>query len=185
MRIGINVASDLVKRMKPLKQVVNFSQVCREAIQTWVDSYESAKKRAVQDNMEDIARRLRQEIESHDVDWEDIGQEDAKIWAQLASVKNFEDFIHNLKNGKRLNRTPETWMAPILPGTKSYGERSGEHKEWFTRQSELELDYDYHQKAQQDYERGWTSYVIAVWEMVKNSDPGNPNEYEQKGDENE
>jgi len=168
MRLGINVPNDLVKRMKPLRQVVNFSQVCREAIQAWVDNYERARERAVQDGMEDIARRLRQEIESYEVDWEAIGQEDAKIWVQLASLKDFEHFNHNLKTGKRLRRTPETWMAPILPGTKSYGERAGEHKEWFTRQSELEHEYDYHQKAQHDYERGWTSYVIAVWEMAKN-----------------
>ncbi len=167
MRLGINVPNDLVKRMKPLKQVVNFSQVCREAIQTWVDSYERARDRAVQDSMEDIARRLRQEIESYEVDWEAIGQEDAKIWVQLASLKDFEDFSHNLRVGKRLGRILGTWMARIIPGTKSYGERAGEHEEWFTRQSELEFEYNYHQKAEHDYERGWTSYVIAVWEMAK------------------
>ncbi|MFC1860372.1 hypothetical protein ACFLYC_02220 [Chloroflexota bacterium] len=168
MRLGINVPNDLIKRMKPLKQVVNFSQICREAIQTWVDSYELARERAVKDSMEDIAQRLRHEIESYEVDWEAIGQEDAKIWVQLASLKDFEDFYHNLKNGKRLGRTPGTWMAPISPGTKSYGEKAGEHKEWFTRQSELDLEYNYYQKAKDDYERGWTSYVIAVWDMVRN-----------------
>jgi len=181
MRLGINVPNDLVKRMKPLKQIVNFSQVCREAIQTWIDSYECARERAVQDSMEDIARRLRQEIESYEVDWEAMGQEDAKIWVQLASLKDFEHFNHNLKVGKRLGRTPGTWMAPILPGTKSYGERAGEHKEWFTRQSELELEYDYHQKSQHDYERGWTSYVIAVWDMAKRKPE--PEEVEQTADD--
>ena len=34
----------------------------------------------------------------------------SKIWVQLASLTDFEDFIYNLKNGKRLNRTPATWM---------------------------------------------------------------------------
>jgi len=41
-------------------------------------------------------------------------------------------------------------------------------KKWFKRQSELDLEYNYHQKAEQNYERSWTSYVIAVWEMAKN-----------------
>ena len=167
MRLGINVSNELVKRMKPLKQVVNFSQICRDAIQTWIDSYERARERSVQDGMGDIARRLRQEIESYEVNWEAIGQEDAKIWVQLASLKDFEHFIHNLKNGKRLNRIPGTWMAPILKGTKSFAERAGEHKEWFMRQSDLDVDYNYHLKAEEDYERGWTSYVISVWEMAK------------------
>ena len=58
-------------------------------------------------------------------------------------------------------------MAPILKGTKSFGERAGEYKEWFMRQSELDVDYNYHVKAEEDYERGWTSYVISVWEMAK------------------
>ena len=167
MRIGINVPNSLLKRMEPLKQMINISQVCRDAIQDWVDAYERAGERARQDGMEEVALGLRQELESYEVDWGAIGHEDAKIWVQKASPKNFEHFAHNLKIGRSKGRIPGIWMAPILPGTKSYGERAGEHKEWFTRQSELELEYDYHQKAQHDYERGWTSYVISVWEMAK------------------
>jgi len=167
MRIGINVPNELLKRMESLKRMVNISQICRDAIQAWVDTYERARDRAKQDGMEEVALRLRQELESYEVDWEALGHEDAKLWVQMASLKDFEHFAHNLKVGRSKRRIPGTWMAPILPGTKSFGERAGEHKEWFMRQSELELEYNYHQKAEYDYERGWTSYVIAVWEMVK------------------
>ena len=167
MRIGINIPNDLLKRMEPLKQMINISQVCRDAIQAQVDTYERARERAKQDGMEEVATTLHQELQRYDLDWEALGHEDAKIWVQKASLKDFEHFAHNLKVGRSKGRTPGIWMAPILPGTKSYGERAGEHKEWFMRQSELELEYDYHQKAQHDYERGWTSYVISVWEMAK------------------
>ncbi len=172
MRIGINVPTDLLKRMEPLKQMINISQVCREAIQAQVDAYERARERARQDGMEEVATTLQQELQRYDLDWEALGHEDAKIWVQKASLKDFEHFAHNLKVGRSKGRTPGIWMAPILPETKSYGERAGEHKEWFTRQSELELEYDYHQQAQHDYERGWTSYVISVWEMAKETTAG-------------
>ncbi len=167
MRIGINIPNDLLKRMEPLKQMINISQVCRDAIQAQVDTYESARERAKQDGMEEVATILHQELQRCDLDWEALGHEDAKIWIQKASLKDFEHFAHNLKVGRSKGRTPGIWMAPILPGTKSYGERAGENKEWFMRQSELELEYDYHQKAQHDYECGWTSYAISVWEMAK------------------
>jgi len=172
MRIGINVPNDLLKRMEPLKEVINISQVCRDAIQAQVDTYERARERAKQDGMEEVAATLHQELHRYDLDWEALGHEDAKIWCKKASLKDFEHFAHNLKVGRSKGRTPGIWMAPILPGTKSYGERAGEHKEWFIRQSELDLEYNYYQKAQNDYERGWTSYVISVWEIAKQPNSG-------------
>ena len=85
MRIGINVPNDLIKRMEPLKQMINISQVCRDAIQGWVDTYERARERAGQDGMEAVTLRLRRELESYEVDWEAIWHEDAKGWVE----KNF------------------------------------------------------------------------------------------------
>ena len=167
MRIGINVPTDLLKRMEPLKQMINISQVCRDAIQAWVDTYERARERARQDGMEEVAIGLRQELESYELDWEALGYENAKLWVQKASLKDFEHFAHNLKVGRSKGRTPGIWMAPYLPGTRSYGERQHEHREWFERQCELDEESNPYMQAKEEYERGWMSYVIAVWEMAK------------------
>jgi len=167
MRIGINVPNDLLRRMEPVKRIVNISQICRDAIQAWVDTYERARDRARRDGMEEIALRLRQEIESYEVDWEALGHEDAKLWVQMASLENFEHFAHNLKIGRSRGRTPGIWMAPNLPGTRLYPERQQEHEEWFTRQCELDEESNPYIESQAAYERGWTSYIIAVWDMAR------------------
>lgn len=167
MRIGINVSNDLLKRMEPLKRMVNISQICRDAIQAWVETYERARDRARQDGMEEIALRLRQELESHEVDWEALGHEDAKLWVQMASLKDFEHFAHNLKVGRSSGRTPGIWMAPYLPGARLYPERQQEYEEWFERKCELDEDSNPYIEAKEEYERGWTSYIIAVWDMAR------------------
>lgn len=167
MRIGINIPNRLFKRMEPLKQMVNISQVCRDAIQGWVDTYEHAMERAQQDGMEEVAAVLMHEWERYEVDWQAIGHEDAHIWAQKATPNDFEHFAHNLKIGRGLGRTPGIWMAPYLPGTKAYGERQAEHEEWFKQQCELDWDSNPYLRAQEEYERGWTSYIIAILDMAK------------------
>ena len=79
MRIGINVPNSLVKRMEPLRQMINVSQICRDAIQGWVDTYEHAMEKARQDGMEEVAAVLSREWEPYEVDWQAIGHEDACI----------------------------------------------------------------------------------------------------------
>ena len=168
MRIGINVPNELLKRMEPLKRMTNVSQICRDAIEAWVDSYERAKERAGRDGMEDVALRLRKQLESYEVDWEALGHEDAKIWAQMATLENFEHLFHNVRVAKRQGRLPGLWCAPILPGTKDYHERQGEHSEWFGRQIELdEYGPNPYLKSEEEYTRGWLAYLTAVWDMAK------------------
>jgi len=167
MRIGINVPNDLLKRLEPLKQMTNVSQICRDAIQTWIATYERAIERASQDGMEDIALRLRDEIDSYKIDWEGLGNEDAKIWAQLASLKDFENLFHNMGVAKRRGRATGIWCARIIPGTREFGERAHEHKEWFERQYEIDKNTNHQQQAEIEYTRGWLSYITAIWEMVK------------------
>jgi len=167
MRIGINIPNSLFKRMEPLKQMINVSQVCRDAIQDWVDTYEHAMEKARQNGMEEVAAVLTHKWESYEVDWQAIGHEDAHIWAQKATPDNFEHFAHNLKIGRSKGRTPGIWMAPHLPGTKVFGERQAEHEEWFAQQCELDWDSNPYLRAQEEYERGWTSYIITILDMAK------------------
>ena len=58
MRIGVNIPEDLYQRLKPLKETVNISQVCREAIEAYVNDYERALSRNEADGMDDVVDRL-------------------------------------------------------------------------------------------------------------------------------
>ena len=166
MRLGINIPSSLYKRMDPIKQRVNISQICRDAIEEWVNAYEHSREKAKQDGMEEVAEELRETWKPYEVDWQTIGREDARIWAQKATQEQFEIFAHNLRVGRGHGRIPGVWMAPILPDTPFYGERQGEHKKWFIQQYEWDLDTNPYLRAQEEYERGWTSYLIAILNLA-------------------
>ena len=122
-RLGINIPSSLYKRMDPIKQRVNISQICRNAIEEWVSAYERSMEKVKQGGIEEVVDELRRAWKPYEVDWQAIGREDARIWAQKATPEHFEIFAHNLKVGRGHGRTPGVWMAPILPDTPFYGER--------------------------------------------------------------
>jgi hypothetical protein len=168
MRLGINVPNSLYKRMAAIKHRVNITQVCRDAIEEWVNAYEKAIENIKETEMDEIVNQLKETWEPYVVDWEELGRQDAKIWAEKATPEQFDIFAHNLKAGRSLGRIPGTWMAPIIPDTPIYGQRQNEHEEWFIRQYEKGGGYPY-LKAQEDYERGWTSYLIAILNLAKDN----------------
>ena len=166
MRLGINIPNNLYKRMEPIKQRVNISQICRDAIEEWVNAYERGLEQAKQDEMEELVNQLKQALKPYVVDWEELGREDARIWAQKATSEDFEHFAHNLKVGRGHGRTPGIWMAPHLPNTPFYGQRQAENKEWFKQQLDKNSDANPYQIAEEEYERGWTSYLIAILNLA-------------------
>lgn len=166
MRLGINIPNSIYKRMDPIKQMVNISQICRDAIEEWVNAYEHSIEKAKQEGMEEVANELSQAWKPYEVDWQEIGREDARIWAQKATPDNFEHFAHNLRVGRSHGRTPGIWMAPHLPDTPFYGQRQAEHEKWFIQQFDMDSDTNPYLIAQKEYERGWTSYLIAILNMA-------------------
>ena len=58
MRLGINIPNSLYKRMGPIKQRVNISQICRDAIEEWVNAYEGSLDKAKQDGMEELLKQI-------------------------------------------------------------------------------------------------------------------------------
>ena len=58
MRIGVNIPDDLYQRMKHIKHTVNVSQVCREAIEAYVEDYERARARLESDGADEMVKRL-------------------------------------------------------------------------------------------------------------------------------
>lgn len=141
MRIGVNVPNDIIERFKPLKGTYNLSQIFREAITSYIDAYERAVKQANADDMKNMAKKLAAKYMMKIIlDWESIGRDDAKIWAQLASLEDFEGFFHNLEIHKKLGRgEPGPYLFPKnIPGAPRFENHIQENDEWFARQIELE-----------------------------------------------
>ena len=169
MRIGINVPNDLLKRIAPFKDVTNISQICRDAIQTYVEAYERAKSQANEDGTQEVADRLWREYKGQEVNWEALGYEDAKLWVQLASLQDFTDLFHNLKIDEREGKSPPSFIpvGRYIPGTKTHWDHQDEYKEWFIRQIELDVKTNPYLEAGSRYNHAWLCYVTAVWQMVK------------------
>lgn len=169
MRIGINIPNDLYERFKPLRGTYNLSQVCRDAIKSRIESYEKAREQASSDGMQDLANRFWQEYSKKTIlDWEAIGRENAKKWAEAATLEDFEDLFHNISVHKRKGHEPEEFLGGwrIAPDNR-YEVAQQQHEDWFARMSELDLPTNYYILAKQEYNKGWVSYLTAVWQMLR------------------
>jgi hypothetical protein len=169
MRMGINIPDELYQRYKPLKSTFSLTQICKDAIKSRVESYEKAINQANSDGMEAIAKRLWQEYANKTIlDWEVIGRNDAKEWAKLATLEDFENLFHNVgirkKKGGDLGAF--LWYRQI-PGAKRFEDHLEENKVWFDRQWELDETSNPHIIAKSKYYEGWFLYITAVWQMVK------------------
>ncbi len=172
MRIGLNLSNELLERLKPLKNTVNLSQICRDAIKSRIETYEGAINQANSDGMQAVADKLWLEYSKRTIlDWEAIGREDAKGWVQFATLQDFEDLFHNIGIDKRQGVEPGQFEARIMPEAKRFDERQQEHsewfREWFHREGKLDKTTNIYIQARLEYNRGWISYVTAVWNMVK------------------
>jgi hypothetical protein len=168
MRIGINLPDELIKTLEPIKAFTNISQICRQAIKDRVDAFQRADARARSDGMDEAAARLIAAHAHQIVDWEALALQDARLWVQLASLKDFDDLFHNLRIKENKGRT-DNWIPTngFLAGTKTFVDRQYENQAWFYRQVEMDDALNHIQIAETLYTNSWLSYVTAVWQMVR------------------
>ena len=167
MRIGINIPDELLKRMEPLKNVTNISQVCRNSIKSYVESFERAASRIEKEGMSKVAERLSNELVPDVIDWELLGIEDAKMWVQVAKVEDFKILLERLKEIEKQGRSTEEVLIPRLQGVKVFEQRSYEHGEWFDKQIESDPLINPYVEAKLTYQRGKVSYIMAVWKKAE------------------
>ena len=110
MRIGVNIPPDLYQRMKHIRQTVNVSQVCREAIEAYVDDYERAHARLEADGVDEVAERLCGGEDDLSVDWEELGWMDARDWVNRVDRDSFEHLFHRIDVLTRQGRP--IWIVP-------------------------------------------------------------------------
>lgn len=200
MRIGVNIPKELHQRLQPLKGTMNISQICREALEAHVEKYEKFIGWLGSDDAKEvvaeICERERQRKAMVEVDWEMIGYQDAKDWAQAATPADW-DYWNRCRNhpysssqntvwvfGRHVRdvatmRSPATRGRFVSPGSaKTFYERHREYTELIHQQDDEfwewmheEYDglgpfYDYG-AAERDYGRAWMAYTTAVWEMIR------------------
>ena len=171
MRIGVNIPNDLNRRLEPIKHTINISQVCREAIQAYVEDYERARARLESDDINETVDRLFGEEEHMTVDWKQLGWTDAKTWVEAVDKENFEHLFHRVDILKKQGRP--TWGVPPpgAPGVKTFFERALEYSKLFELQYKRLFDLNQEGNprayAEQEYGRAWLAYVSAVREKIR------------------
>ena len=182
MRIGVNIPDDLIRRLDPLKPELNLSQICRDAITSHVEKYEKAVAHLNTGLTQDVLNKVYEEEARCraivDVDWESRGYENAILWVESASRKDWND-LHKLRARLRRDNLPEWGVEPPISGPN--GDRvpcfdhlrreyyqtelsqSDEFLDWLDANG-IQMNWD---KARVDYGRSWLAYVDAAWDVIR------------------
>lgn len=176
MRIGINVPNELLKQVKEIRPAVNISQVCREALEARVETFERAVSRASADGMGGQVARLGEAIGNPliEPDWETYALEDAREWVEKVTAEDWEWFIEDYdyyleNNHDNMWFRVEWWSS--MNGSKGFWHRRRENQEWFFAQFKIKSDSgssaNPFEEAQKEYARAWLGYVLEVRRMLK------------------
>ena len=178
MRIGINIPNELHRRMEPLKETMNVSQLCRDAITNHLEKYENAIA-----NLEDYATKIAleqvctEELRRRSilyVDWEMLGYEDAIAWVKAAESEDWSDW-RGIQDVLKRQKRPAWDIQPRLRSKiKRFDDRWHGFRELIDSQSDEFLDWLYGNNletdwdaAKRDYGRAWLSYVNAAWQQIR------------------
>lgn len=121
------------------------------------------------DGFDDMIQRLREEYIDREIDWESLGHEDAKVWAELASLSDFETLFYRLKfvGHRGMLQKASIDIIPFIEGAKRFYDHEQEHKEWLLERTEYDEGPNHFEQAKAVYELGWFSYIRAVWQKVQ------------------
>ena len=178
MRLGTNVPDELLRRVKEIRPRVNVSQVCRQALERFVDIAEQAKAQAAADHVDAQVDRLAQDVKAPPIepDWGAYALDDARDWVREVTPEGWKMFIYQSDFLRRQGRD-EAEMVDIWSGggnDRGLTYRMyvmGENSEWFEYRLEEQFESggpDPHVKAREEYSRAWLGYVNEVRRKLEN-----------------
>ena len=82
--------------MKPVRDKINISQVCRDALERQVSLFERASgMEAAEADLETTVSRLREERENAEGKFEDLGKRNAAVWLSTAAYLDLKSVANN------------------------------------------------------------------------------------------
>ena len=89
-RISISIPDRLMERLEPVKESINISQLCREALERRITTFERAAVRGGhQLDTDSLVERLREERALDGGKFEEMGRSNAAAWMSTASYLEF------------------------------------------------------------------------------------------------
>ena len=148
-RISISLPDSLMASLEPLKDGINISQLCRDALEQRVAAYHRAASRNGNDlDFDALVRRLRGERELFGGKFEQLGKDNAAAWLSTASYLEIQDVAtHSHSDGMRKYKLPRAAFSAMKQDMQ-----------------EAKLGCDGPQAVV--YKTAWLDYVKAVWSQV-------------------
>ena len=148
-RISISLPDSLIAKLEPIKDGINISQLCREALEQRVAAYQRAASRKGSDlDFNALVHRLREERDRFGGKFEQLGKNNAAAWLATASYLEIQNVAsHNQSDGMHKYKLPRA----AFNGMKQ-------------DMQELKLNCDGPQAVV--YKTAWLDYVKAVWSEV-------------------
>jgi len=148
-RISISLPDSLMAKLEPIKDGINISQLCREALEQRVAAYQRAANRKGQDlEFDGLVHRLREERDLFGGKFEQLGQNNAAAWLTTASYLEIQSIAeHNPSNGMHKYKLPRVAFNVMKQDMQ-----------------EVKLTCDGPQAVV--YKTAWLDYVKAVWSKV-------------------
>ena len=94
-RISISLPNELVVRLEPVKDKINVSQVCREALDRRIAMIAGASEQDGLDglDLESLVSRFREERRLVEGQWEELGRKNGGAWLSGASYLELKNVI--------------------------------------------------------------------------------------------
>ena len=90
-RISISIPDRLMARLEPVKESINISQLCREALERRIMTFERAAAHSGHElDTERLVERLREERAVDGGKFEELGRSNAAAWMSTASYLEFK-----------------------------------------------------------------------------------------------
>lgn len=172
MRIGINVRDNVVKRIKELDSEINISQICREALTSYLDVLESANRIVMsEEDLNDIIAHLEESgyFDHPQVkpDWTGFAWKDARDWVRAIKPLGWRHFLDTYDRHKETSGDLY-WHAAYCrdKGVKTLHDRLSENNEWFYYRAVIGGSID-RQKAYEEAENSYTQIFLAYVNEVR------------------
>ena len=178
MRLGINIPNDLHRRLVPLKQYVNVSQICREALEGRIRPYEKALASRGNESVASAIERVWEEERSMreivEVDWGMLGYEDAKCWIETAQLNDWNYLHHCQEVIERQGRPHWDFPPPNLEGVKTFLEHFVELNGRIWQHKDRLLNWLYEEyggidtkSAEREYMLAWLAHTDSAWKLFR------------------
>ena len=174
MRIGVNVPNDLLQQVKKINPPVNVSDVCRKALEEYVNLARRTASQVHSDNVDVKITHLFQETSlPPEPDWVGLALDNAANWVRSVMPEEWNDFVEDV-DGMRQKEQPEDLLVGVWTlqyGGKGIMSHLAEYGDLLMRAARPSvravLARDAWDRGRREYTRAWLGYVYEVRRLIE------------------